>query len=357
MPLEIRRDVPLAPLTTFELGGPARFFVEAADEETVVEALRWAQLEGVSVTVLGGGSNLVIADEGVDGLVLRVAPRGVGFEGDAEEDGGHPVTARAGEPWDAFVEACVQRDLAGLECLSGIPGLVGAAPVQNVGAYGQEVSETIRSVRVLDRIDLGVRHLPAEQCGFAYRDSFFKQAPDRYVILSVTFGLRPGGAPAVRYAELERALAAEGPDLAEARRTVLELRRKKSMVLDPEDPNRRCAGSFFTNPIVESAEAERVVARALDEGLVTDPGQVPRWPTADGRTKLAAGWLIERAGIEKGLRRGPVGISTRHCLALVHHGGGTTAALLELAREVRDRVRDRWGVTLVPEPTLLGCSL
>ncbi len=360
MALRILENVPLAPLTTFALGGPARFFVEVGDEASAAEALRWAAGQGLTVTVLGGGSNVVVADEGVDGLVLRVVTRGVVFEDTAAFDDvpGVLVTAQAGEPWDSFVAECVGRGLAGLECLSGIPGLVGAAPVQNVGAYGQEVSETIRSVRVLDRVDLGVRDIPAEQCGFGYRDSFFKRVPDRFVVLGVSFGLRPGGAPAIRYAELERALGDErAPSLARVRETVVALRRKKSMVLDPEDPNRRCAGSFFTNPIVPAADAERVARLAVDRGIVESARQVPRWPAADGLTKLAAAWLIERAGIDKGLRRGNVGISSRHCLALVHHGGGTTAELLALAREVEGRVRDRWGVTLVPEPTLLACAL
>ena len=362
MALDIRENVPLAPLTTFGLGGPARYLVEAADVESVVEALEWANEQQLEVTVLGGGSNLVVSDDGFPGLVLRVVPRGVTFGDDlAFEDGPSGtvlVTVAAGEDWDRFVATTVERGMQGLECLSGIPGLVGAAPIQNVGAYGQEVAETVQAVRVVDRIDLGVREIPADQCGFAYRDSFFKQVPDRFVVLSVTFALRPGAAPAVRYAELERALAGDPtPALATVRAQVIELRRKKSMVIDPGDPNRRCAGSFFTNPVVDDAEAERLVSRAVEESVVEDAAQVPRWPAGEGQTKLAAGWLIERAGVQKGMRRGNVGVSSRHCLALVNHGDGTTAELLDLAREVRGRVQDRWGITLVPEPTLLGCSL
>jgi UDP-N-acetylmuramate dehydrogenase len=350
MALRIRENVPLAPLTTFELGGPARWYAEATSAEEVAEAFDWAGREGCEVTILGGGSNVVIADEGIDGLVLRVAPRGVSFEGGA-------VVAHAGEPWDPFVASCIERGLAGLECLSGIPGLAGAAPIQNVGAYGQEVSETIRSVRVLDRIDRAVRELPSAQCGFAYRDSFFKQVPDRFVVLAVTFDLRPRGEPAIRYAELDQALAGTArPSLREVRDTVIALRRDKSMVIDPADPNRRCAGSFFTNPILDRDAAAEVVARAVASGAAADASAVPQWPTANGRVKLAAAWLIERSAIDKGLRRGNVGISTRHCLALVHHGGGTTRELLALAREVRDAVHARWGVTLVLEPTLIGCS-
>lgn len=352
MSFEIREDVPLAPLTTFELGGNAQYFAEAATDADVVEALGWARDRAVPLTVLGGGSNVVVGDAGVEGLVLRIVPRGASFGDDGV------VTAAAGELWDPFVSECVARELAGLECLSGIPGLVGAAPIQNVGAYGQEVSETIERVRVLDRLDLGIRDLSAAECGFAYRDSFFKRNPDRYVVLEVTFALRPGGAPAVRYAELARALeGSSSSTLSEARETVIGLRRNKSMVIDPGDPNRRCAGSFFTNPIVGDAAAHEVARLAVERGLASDEAAVPSWPAGEGRAKLAAGWLIERAGIDKGMRRGNVGISSRHCLALVHHGGGTTEELLDLARHVRARVRDTWGITLAPEPVLLGCAL
>ena len=352
MTVEIREDVPLAPLTTFELGGNAECFAETATDTDLLEALGWARDRELPVTILGGGSNVVIADTGVAGLVLRVVPRGTSFG----EDG--IVTVCAGEVWDPFVSECVARDLAGLECLSGIPGLVGAAPIQNIGAYGQEVCETIERVRVLDRVDFGIRDLSAAQCGFAYRDSFLKQSLDRFVVLDVTFALRPGGAPAVRYAELARALdGTTSPSLSEVRDRVIALRRNKSMVIDPNDPNRRSAGSFFTNPIVAEASARAVARIAVEREQVSEESSVPSWPAGEGLTKLAAGWLIERSGIEKGLRRGNVGISSRHCLALVHHGGGTTEELLELARYVRDRVREAWGITLVPEPVLVGCAL
>jgi UDP-N-acetylmuramate dehydrogenase len=353
LPFAVAEKVPLAPLTTLELGGPASFFARAEDEATVIEALRWARPKGVPVFVLGGGSNLVVGDAGFDGLVLQVAPRGLSFVGGAGET---LVTAAAGEPWDALVSEAVARGLAGVECLAGIPGLVGATPIQNVGAYGQEVSETIRAVRALDRQTMTVTELAPAGCGFGYRDSAFKRAPDRHVVLGVTFALRPGGAPALRYPELVQA-AGPHPTLAHVRATVLALRRRKSMVLDPADENRRSAGSFFMNPIVPAAQADALVAQALREGLVSAAAQVPVYPAADGQVKLAAGWLIERAGVLKGQRRGSVGISSRHALALVHHGGGRTADLLALAREVRDRVAARFGVRLVAEPTLLGASL
>lgn len=338
--MNLLEHVPLAPRTTLSLGGPARYFVSATDDAQVIEALRWAAAEGVEARVLGGGSNLVVADAGFDGLVIEMAQRSLHI------DGGR-VTAAAGEDWDGFVARCVAEDLAGVECLSGIPGRVGATPIQNVGAYGQEVSQTIARVRVLDRESLTQRDLSPAECEFGYRDSMFKRAPGRFVVLEVAFALTPGGAPLLAYAELQRALSDDpSPSLAKVRETVIALRRQKSMVLDPDDPNGRSAGSFFTNPIVAPEIAERIAA-ASDE-------PVPRWPTDDGRVKLAAGWLIERASMAKGTRRGPVGISTAHALALVHLGGGTTAALLALADEVRDAVEAKYGVRLVREPTLWG---
>ncbi|MFW5926387.1 MAG: UDP-N-acetylmuramate dehydrogenase [Myxococcota bacterium] len=347
----IRHRLPLAPFTTLELGGPAEHFTEVSDLATLTAALRWARDRGVPVTVLGGGSNVVVADEGVPGLVVRIGMEGLVLRRVGERV---HVTAQAGEPWDPLVERTVTAGLAGLECLSGIPGRVGATPIQNVGAYGQEVAETLVSVRVLDRATLETRELGPRECDFAYRDSIFKRDPDRHVVLEVTFALVPGGSPAVRYAELRRALADRAPSLAQVRETVLSLRRAKSMVIDPHDANRRSAGSFFTNPIVSDVEADRVVARAVELGVVTTDSEVPRWPAGPGRTKLAAGWLIEHAGVPKGYRRGPVGVSSRHALALVHHGGGRTRDLLELARHVRDTVHARFGVHLRPEPVLMG---
>jgi UDP-N-acetylmuramate dehydrogenase len=362
MGLRVAEEVPLAPLTTLELGGRARFFVEARDEETIGEAMAFGQRRGLPVFVLGGGSNLVVPDAGYPGLVLRVATRGIQHRSEGERA---LCEVAAGEPWDAVVADCVSRGLAGLECLSGIPGSAGATPIQNVGAYGQEVAETIHSVRVLERraaaggaaaggAAAGVRELAPEDCAFSYRDSAFKRDPQRHVVLAVTFALHSGGPPTVRYPELAAALAGEAADLARVRQTVLALRRRKSMVIDPADPNRRSVGSFFTNPIVGNAKADAVVARALAAGVAAEAGQVPRFPAGPGRSKLAAGWLIERAGIARGLRRGAVGVSTAHALALVHHGRGRTTELLALAREVRAAVEARFGVWLTPEPVILG---
>ena len=339
---------PLAPLCTLRIGGPARYLVEATDEATVVEAHAWAGARRLPVRVLGGGSNLVIADEGVDGLVLRIALRGVTArpEGDGVE-----VTAAAGEPWDGLVRHTVEQGWAGLECLSGIPGLVGATPIQNVGAYGQEVSDTVTAVRALDGETRQVVTLGPGDCGFGYRDSLFKsRAPGRYVVLAVTYRLAPGGPPGVRYADIARALDARGlarPSLPEVRETVLEIRRSKSMVLDPGDPNARSCGSFFLNPIVDADALARIDACAA--GL-----SMPRWPQPDGRVKLSAAWLIERAGFARGQADGPVGLSTRHTLAIVCHDGARARDVVAFARRVRAGVEQRFGVRLHPEPVFWG---
>jgi UDP-N-acetylmuramate dehydrogenase len=352
--LDIQDDAPLAPLTTLELGGPARHLCAARTDDELSEALSWADARRLPALLLGGGSNLVVADAGYPGLVVRVATRGRRF--DDAGGGAVLVTAAAGEPWDDLVAETVARGLAGLECLSGIPGLVGATPIQNVGAYGQEVAETIRAVRVLERASGQIRELAPADCGFAYRDSAFKRDPDRLAVLAVTFALRPGGAPTLRYAELAAALAGRpaAATLDDTRRTVLALRRKKSMVLADGDPNRRSAGSFFMNPILSPADAAAAAARAAARGA--RPDELPRWPAPGGAVKLSAAWLIEHAGFAKGARRGAVGISSAHALALVHHGGGSTAALLGLAAEIRDAVQTAFGVTLLPEPTLVGAA-
>lgn len=351
--IAVQTGAPLASRTTLELGGAAEHFCVATSEAAAIDAFAWARSRGLAATVLGGGSNVLVSDAGVRGLVVAMASRGVEWE---ERGAVTRVTAMAGEPWDALVRDSVARGLAGLECLSGIPGLVGAAPIQNVGAYGQEVAERIAQVRILERATGKVRTLMPDACAFGYRDSSFKREPDRSVVLSVAFDLRRGGVPKLAYDELARALDTREapPTLASVREAVLTLRRAKSMLIDPADDNRRSVGSFFVNPVLPAAEAERVVQTALGLGLAARAEEVPRWPAVDGRVKLAAGWLVERAGFAKGLRRGAVGISSRHALALVHHGGGTSAALVALARDVRDGVRTRFGVTLVPEPVFVG---
>jgi UDP-N-acetylmuramate dehydrogenase len=343
----IQEHVPLTPRTTLGVGGPARWLVEAGSEAEVAAALAWAGDRGVATLVLGGGSNLLVADRGFPGLVIRVRVGGLRATpcGDEVE-----VEAGAGEPWDALVAKAVASGWAGIECLSGIPGDAGATPIQNVGAYGQEVAETIARVRVMDRATGQVAELDREACGFGYRDSVFKrEEKGRWVVVAVTFRLRPGGRPALRYAELTRTFAGKpDPGLAEVREAVIALRRSKSMVIDPGDENGRSAGSFFMNPTLDAAAAARV--RAL-----LGPGEaMPEFPAGEGMVKLSAAWLIEHAGFPKGTREGRAGLSTRHALAVVNRGGATAAEIVAFASRVREGVRDRFGVALSPEPVLVG---
>jgi UDP-N-acetylmuramate dehydrogenase len=347
--LTVRERVPLAPLTTLGVGGEARWFVAAADEATVVAAHTWARARGVALRVLGGGSNLLVADAGVDALVVHVGLRGVSTR---RAGGALELTAAAGEPWDGLVRHAVEHGWAGLECLSGIPGLVGATPIQNVGAYGQEVSDTVTAVRTLDTQRGEIVTIPAAGCGFAYRDSLFKRGEaGRWVVLAVTYRLQPGGAPTLGYADVAGQLARQGtasPTLAAVREAVLAIRRGKSMVLDdPLDPNRHSCGSFFLNPILDAVEAGAVAARA-------DEPAMPRWPQADGRVKLSAAWLIEHAGFRRGERAGPVGLSSRHTLAIVAHDGARASDVVAFARRLQDAVEARFGVRLTPEPVFWG---
>src|SRR5919201_983585 len=337
-PLE---NVPLAAHCTLGVGGRARYFLEARDEAAVRQALEWAAARSLDVYVLGGGSNLIVADDGIDALVLKIALRGVTAQ---RGTGAVELTVAAGEPWDALVALTVQRGWAGLECLSGIPGMVGATPIQNVGAYGQQVSDTLTHVRALDRRSGQVVVLSSDECAFRYRDSVFKSGePERYIVLAAGYRLVPGGAPAVQYRELEVDLERRGlrsPSLADVRKSVLDIRRSKSMVLDADDENRRSCGSFFINPVISLDELRQLQARPC-----FDPG-VPRWPEPDGRVKLSAAWLIQHAGFHRGHREGPVGLSSRHTLAIVCHAGARASDVVAFARRVRSRVEERFGIQL-----------
>ncbi len=342
-------DVLLSSLTTLRIGGPARRLVEAATPDEVVATVADCDSRGEPVLLLGGGSNLVVADAGFDGTVVLVRTRGITA---TETPGGVQVEVAAGESWDGFVAAAVRRGHVGVEALSGIPGSTGATPMQNVGAYGQEVAQTLLRVEVWDRHESTARIFPTAECGFAYRHSRFK-GEDRYVILAVTFALDRGeeGAP-VRYAELARALGvavSERAPLTAVRETVLGLRRRKGMVLDAGDPDTWSAGSFFTNPVLPDALLDRV------------PDDAPRYPDGEGRTKISAAWLIEHAGYTKGFgldrRPAPVALSRKHTLALTNRGSATSSDLVALAREIRDGVRDRFGIELVAEPVFIGVGL
>jgi len=393
---------PLAACTTLGLGGPAATLTEVTGEAGLAAAVRCADDRGEPVLVLGGGSNVVIADEGFPGLVVRVATRGISFAPAAPagprepgsapagpgEAGSAPValTVAAGENWDDVVARCVAEGLAGLECLSGIPGLAGATPIQNVGAYGQEVADTITSVRVYDREQRRVTEMPAAACGFGYRTSFFKRTPfaagsatGRFVVLAVTFRLTrgPGGdsrSGPIRYPELAAELGVAPGDrvpLGEARSAVLKLRARKGMVLDAGDPDTRSAGSFFTNPVLTADEFAALVQKAGQSGEPGDPDlRVPHFPAPDGHVKVPAAWLIEHAGFGKGYpgrpsgpsgpsgpsRPGAAHISSKHTLALVNPGAASTASLMALAREIRAGVRDAFGVSLDIEPVLVGVA-
>jgi UDP-N-acetylmuramate dehydrogenase len=334
--------------TTLRLGGPARTWLRAETEQELVDAVRTCDDAGEPALVLGGGSNVVVADDGFAGTVVEVATRGVAadHEGDDPTCGGVLVTVAAGESWEVFVAHAVDRGWTGIEALSGIPGSVGATPIQNVGAYGQEVAQTLASVRVWDRTLRGVRTFAAADCGFGYRTSRFKADPGRHVVLTVTFQFRQGELAApVTYAELAGLLEVEPgarAPMTDVRRAVLELRTRKGMVLDAADHDTWSAGSFFTNPVVH--------AETVPEGA-------PAWPQPDGRVKTSAAWLIERAGFGKGYGTGAARLSTKHTLALTNRGDATTAELVALARELRDGVERRFGIRLVNEPVLVGVEL
>lgn len=345
------RDVQLAPRTTLGVGGPARFFWEVASDDELVAAVRWARQRELPLCVLGAGSNVVVSDTGFPGLVIRLAMRGISRENGPKER----IEVAAGEAWHPFVLTMVQENLQGIECLAGIPGLIGATPIQNVGAYGQEVSDVIESVVAFDIQRQQFRRFANRELAFGYRDSFFKaQAPGAFIVTRVRFRLTLGGTPLLKYAELERAANAFREEhrltdltLAQTSSLVLELRRQKSMSVDSPDENRRSCGSFFVNPKVKPQTLQRV-QRALGDR------EVPHYPQPDGLVKLPAAWLIEQSGLTRGTRRGPVGLSTRHTLALVCHDGATATDVVAFASEVRRRVYDRFSVELTPEPAFWG---
>lgn len=336
--MKIEENVPLAPLTTLGIGGAARFFVRAETEEDVLSALGFALENSLGVFVLGGGSNVLVSDDGFDGLVLQIALKGIIPNTES-------LTVSAGEDWDAFVEHCVDNNLAGVECLSGIPGFVGGTPVQNVGAYGQEVSETIVSVRCIDRTRNDVVELSNADCAFTYRTSIFNSTErERYIVLSVTYKLTVGGEPKVAYKDLLKFFDGKKPSLAEVRDAVLDIRREKSMVIDARDPNSRSAGSFFKNPVVEVSKLEEI--RQSHEN-------VPYFAFGD-KVKIPAAWLIENAGFHKGYKLGNAGISTNHTLALINREQATAAEIIALKGKIQTDVAARFGIEIVPEPVFVG---
>ena len=347
--LKIEENVPLAPLTTFKIGGAARLFLRASDESTIVETIKFAEENSIKVFVLGGGSNVLIADEGFDGLVLQISLKGVSTFKERNET--VYVTARAGEDWDEFVAFCVEKNLQGIECLSGIPGYVGATPAQNVGAYGQEVSETIVSTRVFDRKTKEILELTNADCKFSYRASIFNTTEkNRFIVLTVTFALKLGGEPRIHYRDLREIFDDKKPTLIETRNAVLDIRRAKSMVIDDKDANSKSAGSFFKNPIVSNEKYSDVKARAK----FFDIEDVPNFTVDDKSVKLPAAWLIEKSGFHKGYTRGQAGISTNHTLAIVNRDAATAQDVIELMREIQTKVSEVFGVLLTPEPVFVG---
>ncbi len=344
--MEIQENVALGPLTTLGVGGAARFFVRAESAGDVEEAVAFARGRKLALFVLGGGSNLLVSDRGWDGMVLRV-----GISGTEERADGTTTIfdVGAGVDWDEFVAHAVAQNCGGIECLSGIPGSVGGTPVQNVGAYGQEVSETIVSVIAFDLVESRVRELKAGECGFGYRASVFNTSlRGRYLILRVTYRLSSDGAPRLRYADLQEYFAGRGAaSLAEVRAAVLEIRAAKGMVLRAGDPG--TAGSFFKNPVLSASQHEELVRRAGARGL-----EMPSYPALESKRKVSAAWLVENSGFRKGYVRGRAGISSKHALAIVNLGGATAAEIVGLKDEIQAGVEQAWGVKLAPEPVFVG---
>ena len=352
----LRENQPLAPFTTLGIGGPARWFAEAESEDEIAEAADWARQRRVPLFVLGGGSNLLVSDAGFDGLVLRITLRGVEAEhgapgpGRMEQPGSRIYRVAAGEDWDGFVNRAVADDCAGVECLAGIPGTVGGTPVQNVGAYGQEVASVIESVRAFDLERREFVEMTAAECNFSYRRSRFNSTDrGRFAVTRVDYRLTPGGAPVLRYPDVERAIEQRGadggePSLGEVAAVVRAIRLSKGMLLVEGDPDCRSAGSFFKNPVVSEDLFQKIAAR----------GAAPHYPAGPGMVKIPAAWLIEQAGFRKGYRRGAAGISSKHTLALVNRGGATAEEILALANEICAAVEARFGIRLEMEPVLVG---
>lgn len=350
----ILENVPLAPLTTLGIGGPARYLASAKTEAQVRDALGFASARSLPVFILGGGSNVLVSDSGFPGMVLRVSIPGI-HPGRRSDSG--TVRAGAGESWDRFVSWAVERDWAGAECLSGIPGTVGGTPVQNVGAYGQEVSEIIASVRTLARESGEIVEMSNEECSFGYRSSVFNtSAMDRFIVLSVRFSFRVAGAARIHYPDLQQyfSVRTEAPTLADVRDAVRRIRAAKAMLLIDGDPDCRSAGSFFKNPVVEAGDLPGIEESARRHGALKTGAQMPEFALPGGRVKIPAAWLIEGAGFPKGTARGRVGLSAKHTLALVNRGDASAREVLDFMREIQDRVEAVYGVRLMPEPVFVG---
>lgn len=345
--IDIQENINLAKMTTLGIGGNARFFVEANDESQIIESLLFSDVQQIPVLILGGGSNLLISDAGFSGLVIKNELKGVNY---ADSDNSSViVTAASGKNWDDLVAECVSKDLAGVECLSGIPGTVGGTPIQNVGAYGQDVSESIINVRCIDRHSREIVNFSNYECGFSYRTSRFNSTDiDRYVVTEVQFRLRPHGQPKLAYQELTNEFeGVSAPTLKDVRDAILRVRRKKSMVIDQADPNSKSAGSFFKNPIVSCGKLEEMLCELPD---------IPTFPVDDSHVKLPAAWLIERAGFHKGMRIGRVGLSAKHTLAIVNYDNASAEDVMILKNTIQKGVKNKFGIDLSTEPIFIGFS-
>jgi UDP-N-acetylmuramate dehydrogenase len=352
--LSIRENVPLAPFTTLDVGGSARFLARAKHEEQILKGLDFARSRGCPVFILGGGSNVLVSDSGFPGLVIKIELTGVQ---PLAGDDGEIISAAAGEDWDAFVKRCISQKLAGIECLSGIPGTVGGTPVQNVGAYGEQVSDVILSVRVLDRETNDIMELSSAECRFAERCSIFNTTQkDRYIILRVAFALRAYDRPRIQHQELQNFFSANkrSPGLSEVRDAVLEIREAKGMILREKDPDSRSAGSFFRNPVLDVAAVADVEQRARELGQRQASENMPHFPASPGREKISAAWLIERAGFQRGYVFGKAGISSKHALALINRGGAAAQDIFDLMRLIQAKVYAVFGIELQPEPVFVG---
>jgi UDP-N-acetylmuramate dehydrogenase len=346
--MQVTEHVPLAPLTTFKVGGPARYFVETKSPSEVKEAVAFARLRELPLFVLGGGSNLVISDAGWPGLVLRIGIKGIDRR---SEDGKQLFEVGAGEEWDQFVALAVSNNCAGVECLSGIPGSVGGTPVQNVGAYGQEVSETVESVLALDLKDGQLHELCNDACSFNYRTSIFNTSQrGRYIIVRVTYALEPDGEPHIQYADLKKHFSGWGmtPKLSDVREAVRRIRASKGMLITPGDEDCCSAGSFFKNPVLTQEQYAELNQRAAAKGF-----EVPSYPALEAQRKVSAAWLVEHSGFSKGFNAGRVGISRKHALAIVNRGEATATDVLELKDHIQERVEEIWGIRLEPEPVFV----
>ena len=347
--MTIQENIPLAPLTTLQVGGAARYFAAAASEDDVRDAVRFAKTKQLPLFILGGGSNLVVADSGWPGLALKITTGEVTSQ---KKEDAVTFDVGAGVNWDDFVAHAVAGNCARIECLSGIPGSVGGTPVQNVGAYGQEVSDTIEFVRALDLKQDRVVELPNQDCGFAYRTSIFNTTErGRYIILRVSYRLQQDGAPSLKYADLKKHFSTwtAPPSLSDVREAVRHIRRSKGMLIVPGDEDSRSAGSFFKNPVLSESQFQNLRGRAKSRGL-----EIPSYPALAAQHKISAAWLVEHSGFSKGYALGPAKISSKHALALVNSGQASAADLVRMKEQIQNKVQENWSITLDPEPVFVG---